>query len=503
MINYSNGQNNSTTTWNLILQPKRLGKLTIPSVTFDKDASQPIAIEILKAENTHRSTPATSRVYIRSSISTEELWQNQEAILTLKIFSQADYADSPNLTPPEADNAIFKVLGKDKDEEQIVNGIRQRVITRRYIISPTQAGTITIPGQVLTGYIETEDPYGRSRLMRMTRPEPFRVMSADMTLKVNPIPASWPADKPWLPAENVDLTESWSSDTTRIATGDSVTRTVKIRAQGSNSAQIPPLPAVKLDGVKTYPDQPITDDTVNSHGPMGVRSESVAFVPTQAGDLTIPSISITWFNTRTQKVEVADLASQTITVLPGSAPTVQSQPALSQPLAPQAPAIATPNESQPIVVQDSESLFYWQVATGLFGLLWLATLVAYLRKRRHEPEAPQTSPPQVKGSADNELEAFNAVMAACSTNNISQIESTLKTWGALALGKMVYSAGEVVETLNDRGLSQEWASLQQAKYSQEKQQTMDARQFSVILKKIGKKRNSKATEAVKLDAINP
>ncbi|MTI15392.1 BatD family protein [Sansalvadorimonas verongulae] len=504
MMNFSNGQNNSTTTWNLILQPKRLGTLTIPSITFDKDASQPISVEILKANN-NAGTPATSRVYIRSSISTEELWQNQEAILTLRIYSQADYADSPNLTPPAADNAIFKVLGKDEDEEQVVNGIRQRVITRRYVVSPTQAGTITIPGQVLTGYIEGEDPYGRSRLMRMTRPEPFRAISADMTLKVNPIPASWPADKPWLPAEKIELTESWSSDTTNITAGDSVTRTVKIRAQGSNSAQIPPLPTVQLDSVKTYPDQPVTEDTVNSRGPLGVRSESVAFVPTQAGDHKIPPINITWFNTRTQQVEVAHLAGQTITVLPGSAASVHAQPVVSPSVVTQTPAITAPAPIQTQAVEDSGSLLLWKIATGVFGVLWLGTLAAYLRNRRLTLQQPQVSSPRGNNASNDEQKAFKALIASCDTNNLFQIESSLKGWGRQFLGRSFYSAGEVIETLNTPTLSQEWALLQKSSYSENSQKHIDANKLAEALKLIRKKtvHTGTKTHALTLDAINP
>ena len=505
MMNFTNGQNNSRTTWNLILQPKRLGALTIPPVTFDDEASQPISIEIKKADNTNQGTPATSKVYIRSSISTEELWQGQEAILTLKIYSQANYAESPNLTPPEADNAIFKVLGKDEDEEQVINGVRQRVITRRYLVSPTQAGTVTIPAQVLTGYIEGDDPYGRSRLMRMVRPEPFRAVSADMTLQVNPIPANWPANKPWLPAENIDLTETWSSDTTKIAAGDSVTRTVKIRAQGSNSAQIPPLPALNLSDVKAYPDQPVTEDNVSNRGPVGTRSESVALVPTQAGSLKIPAIHLTWFNTRTQKVEVARLEGQTITVLPGTTTQTQ-QPAISQPAVSQTAAVPQTPQSQPAVVQDSGALTFWKIATGVFGVLWLGTLAAFLQTRRRLSNTQKTASSKaktVKGKS-GEAEAFNTLIAACGANDLSRIESALKQWGEAALKKTFYSAGDVVNTFRHARLSQEWVALQQSQYSPSKQSAIDGKSFSEALKEARSKLKKKGkAKAVELDSINP
>ncbi|WP_281646205.1 BatD family protein [Parendozoicomonas sp. Alg238-R29] len=504
VINFSGGKNTSTTTWKLILQPKKPGTLSIPSVSFNNDQSQPIRVEVKKGNSDGQGTATTSNVYIRSSISTEELWQNQEAILTLKIYSRADYAESPNLTPPEADNVSFKVFGKDEDEEQIINGVRHRVITRRYIISPTQAGTVTIPGQVLTGYIEGEDPYGRSRLMRMVRPEPFRAVAPDITLKINPIPANWPSNKPWLPAESMNISESWSSDTSKIAAGDSVTRTVKIRAQGSNSAQIPPLPPLQLPNVKTYPDQPVTEDNVGSRGPIGTRSESVALVPTQAGHLEIPAVNITWFNTKTQQIETARLEGQTITVLLGTAPLSGTQPVINQPgiAQPAAPAIKQ-IQSPTTETKDGDSLIYWQIATGTFGLLWLGTLTALVRRKKPPATAKSSTKRKTKSGSD-EQKAFQHLLTACASNSISSVDSALKQWGQLLLKRPVYSSGEVIESLNSTKLSNLWMNIQQSRYSQSKVQSTNTDKLAQAFKAARKnylKRSQKAV--VELDAINP
>src|SRR3546814_12093198 len=70
----------------------------------------------------------------------------------------------------------------------------------------------------------------------------MRVSSEQLRLTVNPKPASYPADVPWLPARSLSLSESWSPEPTHSQVGDSLTRSLTLEAEGLASAQLPPLP---------------------------------------------------------------------------------------------------------------------------------------------------------------------------------------------------------------------------------------------------------------------
>ena len=479
-IRMINGRNESWIEWTITLMPKRVGTLQIPAITYKGEVSNPIAIEVSKSSSSARQgATADSPVFMRSSISANKIWQGQEAVLTLKIFTRANFADNPDLTPPESEGAIFKLLSNDKREEHIVQGVRYQVITVEYLVTPTRPGILTIPGQVLTGATVEEDPYGGRSLLRMTRSRPFRISSPDMDLTISPPPASWPADKPWLPAQDVSLSESWSSSLSKLKTGDSITRTVTINTKGTNSAQIPPLPPLNLDGVNSYPDQPRIDDTIDNRGALGTRSESVALVPTVAGKITIPAISISWFNVKTETVETSRLEAQTIVVQPGTSPQIVMQAPTSQ-LAPQGQQPTEALQTSASRAAQPVNLLYWQLATGLFALFWLGTLAVLLRKRNHsEHSAPITK--QSTGSRNKvEADLFNSLLTACTENNLSQVEQTLLLWGNQITGQQLSSSGEMVRTLQHEGLLQQWQELQRNCYGRSSQSINTAVLTSLI-----------------------
>src|SRR5690606_14959190 len=134
-----------------------------------------------------------------------------------------------------------------------------------------------------------------------------RVNSPRIPLTVLPKPADYPADVPWLPARNLVLTESWSPDPGNVQTGDSLTRSLMLNVEGLSSAQIPPLPATRAQGLRRYPDQPQLGNRIDERGLIGSREEREALVPTTSGRLELPAVSITWWNTRDNRLERSEI----------------------------------------------------------------------------------------------------------------------------------------------------------------------------------------------------
>ncbi|MCL6269775.1 BatD family protein [Sansalvadorimonas sp. 2012CJ34-2] len=501
-IRMINGRSESWVEWDIALLPKRVGAVTIPSLKHNGDTSNPITIEVRKGSST-QGAPASSPVFMRASIGKDEVWQNQETILTLKIFVRAQFADSPNLTPPETEGAIFKILGEDQNEERIIDGIRYQIITRQYVVTPTRPGTLKIPGQVLTGSILEDDPYGNRSLLRMTRTKPFRITSPEMELKVNPVPASWPSDKPWLPAEEVTISESWSESLNELKAGDSITRTVMVMARGSNSAQIPPLPALNISGMRSYPDQPTLDDKRDVHGAFGTRSESTAIVPTRGGRFSVPAIDITWFNTKTGQVEVSRLEGQQLNIKAGSAiEQTQPAPSLPQPSFNETPATKPESVNQSEII-DKQSLIYWQIATFLLGGLWLITLFAWWRKDlAGKTQVILASSTQTRDVSENE--AFQSLLKQCSTDNLPAVEMALIHWGKIHFSNPdIYQASIIIEKIRSSQLTSAWHELQRTKYQQESKNKVSTTQLLSLLKDVRKKCKTKTQDSYNYQSINP
>ncbi len=457
-IRIINGKNESWTEWNITLQPRRDGLVTIPALTYNNSSSEPITITVSEqAVVADKDLP----VMMQSSINMDELWEGQEALLTLNILSRGNFASNPDLSAPAADGVIFKLLNNEQSAEQIINGYRYQTIALTYLVTPTRTGELTIPGQVLTGSFLQEDPYSSYSRLSMGRPQPFRITSPDITITVKAPPASWPANTPWLPADSLAMVEHWSSDPTELKTGDSITRTVTVSATGINSAQIPPLPPLRLTGLNSYPDQPKTTNNQNGSINIATRSESVALVPTQSGEITLPAIKITWFNTKTNTIEIAELAAQTLVVAQGEVTPIQQptvQPSLMTAVNP-AGDMTTTGLTTSYAGEDATP---WKIATLIFALLWLCTLIYALFGKGRAAQTTALTPAKTK---PRESALFKQLTEACNKQALAKVEESLVLWGEALYDVPGQTISDILRQLDYQPLTEAWLSLLQNRYS--------------------------------------
>ena len=98
--------------------------------------------------------------------------------------------------------------------------------------------------------------------------------------------------------------------------GEPVTRTITIRAEGLSAAQITPLQEPQGNNYRGYPDQPQLDEIVTTNGLTATRIESLALVPNNSGEITLPAVELIWWDTNSNKRRVASLPSITLQVSP-------------------------------------------------------------------------------------------------------------------------------------------------------------------------------------------
>ena len=496
------GHYNAWMEWTLTLYPKESGTLTIPSVSHNLDISNAVTIKV-RQKTTPPSFSTPPPVFMQSRLRNSVLWQGQETLLSLEIWTRARFAENPDLTPPDSEGIAVKLVDSDKRDERTIDGIPYRVMLVDYMITPTRIGLMTIPAQQLSGTLADNDPLSRHSLLRMTRTRPFQVASSRHRLQVKAPPPQWPADRPWLPAEHLALSERWSQDPDQIRTGEPVTRTVTVHVRGVHSAQIPPLPFEKMARVKIYKELAETDDTIDSGGQLkGKRQESVALVASAPGAVTLPAIHVTWFNVGTETVETSSLPARTLQVSAG-----ESTAATSQELASTAARVS----SEPPFDKDSIGLS-WQAVCALLVTGWVTTVLLWLWSRKrpaHLMTRSGTGNLSTNASAtETEALAFKAVLKASAKQDQAVLEKALVLWGKRLTGKEACSATEIVQRLRCDELSVAWQAAQRACYgtptSQKKTATKD---LTPLLKKARKQWNAEGsgsvTTAMDSLAINP
>jgi len=434
MIQIINGNVQSQHSWTITLSPRHTGTLQIPSIPVGNDSSNALTVTVLPASASFHSGAAPAHVFMEVSAKPDKTYVQSELLYTIRL-----YYDTPlqqgTLSKPSLDNAIVQKLGKDSHFETQRGGRRYQVIERRYAIFPQRSGKLEIPSLVFDGDIndpsaQTGDPFFDS-FNPATRHVHLR--SRKLNIQVATQPTGYQGAN-WLPAQNIQLEEKWSPQRPQFRVGEPVTRTLIIHAKGLSASQLPDLPLPSLQNVKLYPDQVQTKDNPAGDTLESQREQKIAMIPTQAGDLTLPAIHLTWWDTAAQHERTATLPAETVHVLPavGSDTTTANtrtapQPAPSAQVTPaQTPTLPSVKETTNVVTSTSQTQvtqWIWIALTGVFGIAWLVTLVLWWRHRQPRPAA-------VNHGSEEQAESLVAkqVRQACQQHDPQAVKQALLAW---------------------------------------------------------------------------
>lgn len=498
-----NGQTESRTDWVITLAPKHTGAITIPAIPYNGETSEPIHIDVRSNSTTARGNNTNSPVFIATSLSLQELYIQQETVLTLKIYYSVPIVGDSSLTPLEVSGAIVHQLGDTRKYEELNNGQRYGVFEIQYSIYPQESGTLTIPTLAFTSSIVTtsSDPY--NPYFSMQRTKPVRANSAEITLNVKPTPANYPANAQWLPTSSLTLKQHWSSDPNDRKTGDPLTRTITVEAKGLTVAQLPLITIPTIADLKIYPDQAKNENIPGPNGMTGRRTEAIALVPTQSGKITLPAIHYTWFNTTTGNVEKTTLPESIINV---AAASTSASPSLSTSQTP-LPTLSSDTPSQGALLQTHQTALPWMIAAAVFSLLWLATLGFYFQNRKVTANnVSHTSHIIEKKPNITEKSAFHQLSEACRHTDLQQIKHQFIVWAALFQNRDdLYSLAATSQLFHNDALTQRLESLEKALYSGQSNNVFNSNQLLEIITGLrqSSKLSSKASDNAALSPFNP
>ncbi|MBD8754473.1 BatD family protein [Pseudomonas coleopterorum] len=306
------GDHQATTRWIITLLPRQTGSVTIAPLQLGELRSQPILLQVLHSDQPPRANMAP--VFIDATLDGDSVYVQAQAVLTVRIYHSVPLYDDSNLTPLQLADARVEPLGGSRTFEKIINGVRHGVIETRYAIYPQRSGEVSIPALVFTATTVEPAAPGESGNNAPQPGKQIRVTSAPISLTVNGVPGAYPADVPWLPARSLSLTESWNPDPPSSQVGDSLTRTLEVKAEGLSSAQLPDLPDTQVEGLRRYPDQPQLSNRTDERGLTGSRQEREALVPARSGTLQLPSVEVVWWNTHEDHLERTALPARSLEV---------------------------------------------------------------------------------------------------------------------------------------------------------------------------------------------
>lgn len=395
-----------TTTYTITLQPTRRGNLTIPQIAVAGWMTNPMTIRVV-APSVAQSVQTSQYVFFDTSVDQPSTYVQSQVIYTLKLF-YADTIAGDFPAPPTVADAVVETIEEERRYESVVNNQRYYVLEKRYAIFPQKSGTLTIPAEIFRGTRGRGGLFGtRQSVSTISRP---------IEIEVKPRPSSFTGDT-WLAARSLVLQERWTEQPPVFKVGEPVNRVLSMQATGLAASMLPAFESLQLEGIKTYADPAVTEERADAVGLISSSVTTIGIVPTKSGPITLPAIRIPWWNTETDRQEVAEIPAATYTIVPADSP---------QTVAPQ---IMTPlREVQSPASTEVPATNIWMYGTIAVVILWLISTWQWLTVRAAMARQKRTEAPDTRITPPDEPKYFEDLTRACQHHDAAVAHRNLFLW---------------------------------------------------------------------------
>ena len=458
-----NGSMEASTEWKIALAPKRIGTLLIPSFSIEGAVSD--AIEITVDGKSRSPQNADNNVNVEVETSKDSAYVQEQIIVTLRLYTTISLSGM-ELSPLQIKDALVMQLD-EKQYQTKINGRPGAVIETRYAIFPQQSGELVIPSLLYQVAVDSGHRDIWDRFYGNSQNNILRLRTDEQRLNILPAPASHSNN--WLPATNVSLSEHWSLSPDALKVGEPVTRSITIKADGLTAGQITPLPTPRVNGLTFYSDQAQTDDQKTPQGVTGSRIETIAIVPTKAGDFTLPEVKVDWWDSASNTLRTATLPAVTLQVGLGNTP---AQP-LDQQWQEDASSAPAPEDasSGPAGTQQSTAIAYktpvWLYVSNAVALLLAAYFaLEYWITRRKLAGIQLEKQEEMNQRIQAESTAWSNVKQQLANNRWKELRSALIQWAQVYWkNPALLSLHAIAEQLNNTAFTAELRKLDEAIFS--------------------------------------
>jgi hypothetical protein len=454
-VNIVNGKTSSSVLWAVGLSPKHAGTFTIPALSVAGQQTQALALTV-SPPSANAAQPGGD-VFVEAQADPPSPYVQQQVLLTVKLYFAVNLVDG-NLDDPQVKGAVLRKLSQDSRYRAQIGNRSYNVVERHYALTPENNGALTIAPILFRGH--AMDANGGALFFNQGRA--IGAQSPAISLNVRPRPAASGNDT-WLPARSMSLTATGIDASTHAQVGEPLTLTLRLEAQGLGFEQLPKLELPRIDGADIYPDKPVTQNKDDGRWLYGVRERKFAIVPNRSGALTLPPISVAWWDTAHDRAETAQLPAVTLDVQPATANAAPAPPPAvhNAPGAETAQAAGSNVTSAPVVA-DTTELRLWRTVAFVALALWAATLLAWivwLWTQRRSQATVQTS----TGAPQDSTRARRAFTDACKREDPHAAARALLAWARQSRPEL-RNLGELRQVVSDSGQVAAIADLERACY---------------------------------------
>ena len=440
-----NGQASQSTSWKVVLLPKKAGNFTIPAFTLQNQSTQPISLQIIEGIP-GKDNAANRELFLQTSFEQSELYVQQLGYYQVTIYFNGDLQRG-SLSEPVMDNANIVQVGQDAEGSELVNGIRYRTITRRYAITPQRSGTFTVSPPTFSGEMIDRDS---ARYNYFARTKTVVQQGQALEVTVKPIPDNFPGT--WLVAGLVTLTEEWTPQADKLKQGEPVTRIITLSAVDVADNQLPELNPAYPDNVRVYQEQPQAKSAERNGRLVAQKIFTSAVIANGSGELSLPEISLPWWNSQTNKIDYARIPAKTLQVEADNAPAQVSPPIQ------RSQSVADLSVTDTLKITDNP--WRWNYLSSVLLSLWLLSMIGtYMLWQLKTPAEHKTS--------NDSRVRFNSskLKQACQQNDAAAAKAELLRFAHQQFDLRCKSLSELEYAIDSEDVKLQLRKLNQALYS--------------------------------------
>lgn len=429
-----NGNVESWTDYIVTLFPLTEGDLTIPAIQVNESYTEPVTI--LVRNEGPRSNQGNEELFLELETNKESIYVQEQLLFAVRLYYTINGIRNPQFTELEIPDTVIQLIGSPNQYEKLIDGVRYGVYEKRYVIFPQRSGALEIPDILFRGEVTDGSSNFVFRNLNTRRVTAF---TEGIEIEILGRPESARDSEYWLPSRGLTVAEEWEGPIDDLQIGDTLTRTITMRASGLDGAVLPPLGEMQVEGANVYPEPSEIERMFVDGSIVGTRVEISSIVATEAGALEIPEVVIPWWNVDTDQQEFARIPAVTIEIaaVAGATPAEQTIAGTGEDLAElltAAPAVdqeMIDAQAAAETFEVSENWLNWLIGIVFFivaASLYLALvqphhpeIASYLRERRRRVKF-------YYAAENNEASAYRALRRSLAGNDIRRIRRALVCW---------------------------------------------------------------------------
>lgn len=404
--------------WQVLLAPKRTGKITIPSLTIRETSTPQLELRV-EAINPWRQFGEDVRLELSVDKTSPRI--GEKFIITLHFFSNRPIITG-FLRDPEISGAKRLGLGRDRLYPLTENGIEYQVLERSMAFFAESAGPLVINPAEYRGSLRAVPS-----IAGLSGSRQFRRFSEPLSVDIRPLPDGMKSAQ-WHPVETALLTQQWQIPQKPLQAGDQILRQITLKTTG-----LPPeafdkqLFQGEVRGADSFFDQPQQSISIDNEKIEAEFRQDQLFIVTREGPIALPDIVFNYWDTGLDQAATASLAGRLLDVPPAAF------------------------QSAPQSTSTAQASYLWMVAVGLPGIL---LLVVWLMRRQLGANRSRRYGYQL-----------NKLKSACQRNDALECARQMLAWGRTQQ-LLTHAAGlrSLALTITDERLRERLLELDAAIY---------------------------------------